>query len=534
MVLVCVSPRVAAAGALVVGGDLGSDETVTIDSGSILTGLVSLGYRGNGTLIHSGGMITATSEVELGHFGAGTYIISESASLQSRYVFVKYGGAGAFIQNGGKVYADQGLSVSFRPHGAAGGYVLNDGTLITGTTYQIYSSGTFVGPYGNGTFVQNGGWHQTSDLWLGWPGHGLATYSLNGGVLKVTNRQGGFGTFLQSGGTYTTPRGSVSGAVADSPRLHELSGGAFYVGTYGTGRFGTFRQTGGTISVNDAFDNDGTTIFAAVTSWAPGATFTNRGYATFASDVGSADNRTLTIVVALPSTGIAQAQSIVTFDSSQHLSALRIDGSPDEVTRLDISPGGDRVVVASAFNVQGVLNLNDNALIWGYSGTSPIESVRAQIASARNLGGTAWQGRGIGSAMADEQTLGIGYAESVSIAPQGTWRGEPVDDSAILAALAYYGDTDLNGSVDTTDLGRLASHWQGPGTWFEGDFDYSGVVDVNDLGLLAGNWRAGIPATEIAALGLPQAPVPEPLACGGWLVNVPFLRRRHRSDASRR
>ncbi len=65
------------------------------------------------------------------------------------------------------------------------------------------------------------------------------------------------------------------------------------------------------------------------------------------------------------------------------------------------------------------------------------------------------------------------------------------------------GDTNLDGTVDATDLNALALNWQQDvQQWSAGDFDASGSVDAADLNELALNWRNSIPRAV--------APVPEP------------------------
>src|SRR5262249_13982050 len=46
----------------------------------------------------------------------------------------------------------------------------------------------------------------------------------------------------------------------------------------------------------------------------------------------------------------------------------------------------------------------------------------------------------------------------------------------------FYGDANLDGQVDVTDLGSLATNWQTSSIWAGGDFNYDGFVDVTDLG----------------------------------------------------
>jgi hypothetical protein len=61
------------------------------------------------------------------------------------------------------------------------------------------------------------------------------------------------------------------------------------------------------------------------------------------------------------------------------------------------------------------------------------------------------------------------------------------------------GDANHDGTVNVSDLGTLATNWQGTDkTFSQGDFSYDGRVDVVDLGILASNWQQ--------SLALPSAP----------------------------
>jgi hypothetical protein len=134
---------------------------------------------------------------------------------------------------------------------------------------------------------------------------------------------------------------------------------------------------------------------------------------------------------------------------------------------------------------------------------SPAATIKAQLASGYASG--AWNGEGImtSSAVAGQTSLG--------------WKDDAATES-IVVKHTYYGDTDLNGQVDVSDLGALATAWQTSGVWGQGDFDYSGFIDVADLGKLATNWQAGVgnplgPGSlgeALASLGLADVSVPEP------------------------
>jgi len=79
-----------------------------------------------------------------------------------------------------------------------------------------------------------------------------------------------------------------------------------------------------------------------------------------------------------------------------------------------------------------------------------------------------------------------------------------------------YGDANLNGTVDTTDLARLAGNFASCGVgWDGGDFNGSGLVNITDLAILATYYGfgtqppgggEGLSASAAATLGAPPAP----------------------------
>jgi hypothetical protein len=187
----------------------------------------------------------------------------------------------------------------------------------------------------------------------------------------------------------------------------------------------------------------------------------------------------------------------------------------------------------------GRLNLADNDMVIDYTGASPINVVRDQLASGHAAG--SWTGNGIRSSAAalDPTHKGLGYAQSSNVlGGGGTFSGQVVDDTAVLVKFTYLGDADLDGDVDVGDLGRLATSWQAGGDWTEGDFDYNGVVNVNDLGMLATNWQAGVGdplgtslEDAMVSLGLPTVSVPEPAALYALLLGgLCAARRRQNCD----
>ena len=169
------------------------------------------------------------------------------------------------------------------------------------------------------------------------------------------------------------------------------------------------------------------------------------------------------------------------------------------------------------------VNLKTNSMTVNYSGqVSPAATIKAQLTSGYASG--SWTGEGINTSSAVAGQTGLGWKDDAA-------------NKSILVKYTYYGDANLDGQVDISDLGALATAWQTSAVWSQGDFDYNGLVDISDLGKLATNWQAGVsnplgPSFDeaLASVGLAGVSVPEPtamslLALG--LVGVASRRRRH-------
>ncbi len=168
------------------------------------------------------------------------------------------------------------------------------------------------------------------------------------------------------------------------------------------------------------------------------------------------------------------------------------------------------------------IDVKTNSMTVDYRGqASPAATIKSQLASGYASG--AWTGEGINtsSAVANQTALG--------------WKDDAAS-SSILVKYTYYGDANLDGQVDISDLGALATAWQTSAVWSQGDFDYSGFVDISDLGKLATNWQLGVgnplgPSFDeaLASVGLAGVSVPEPASIGVLgMMGVLALRRKHR------
>ena len=215
------------------------------------------------------------------------------------------------------------------------------------------------------------------------------------------------------------------------------------------------------------------------------------GHATVAPSAGSD-----AVVVSPGATGLAR----VRFDESQHLASLTVNSGGLAVLTL----GGAKVLSmnALAINGTGKLDLTDNSAVIDYTGSSPMAAVQQRLSSGFN--GGAWNGLGIiSSTAAARSDTGIGYAEASDLfsAFPATFRGQSIDDTAILLTHTFYGDADLNRAVNLDDFNRLAANFGATGRrWAHGDSNYDQNVNLDDFNRLASNF--GRSAGAAAAAGL--------------------------------
>jgi hypothetical protein len=155
------------------------------------------------------------------------------------------------------------------------------------------------------------------------------------------------------------------------------------------------------------------------------------------------------------------------------------------------------------------VDVSNNAVLVGSgSAASMSESVR----SAFN--GGAWNGSGITSSAAAADAshrTGVGIADS---------------DDGVLLKYTYFGDANLNGTVDSGDFAALAAHFNGSGLWNQGDFNYDGIINALDFGALATNFgQAGAGSLGASALG---SLIPEPGALALAATSLLLTGRRPR------
>jgi hypothetical protein len=98
---------------------------------------------------------------------------------------------------------------------------------------------------------------------------------------------------------------------------------------------------------------------------------------------------------------------------------------------------------------------------------------------------------------------------------------EDAPDTRIIAGAKISGDTDLNNTVDGSDLNTVLSNYNQTGmSWGQGDFNGDGTVDGADLNVVLSNYNQSVGATaavpEPGTLGMLALGAAGVLAWKGW------------------
>jgi hypothetical protein len=107
----------------------------------------------------------------------------------------------------------------------------------------------------------------------------------------------------------------------------------------------------------------------------------------------------------------------------------------------------------------------------------------------------------------------MAYADNAALplVPYDTFRGQPVDKTALLIGYTRTGDANLDGVVNEDDVTIVGANYA-PGeakpAWALGDFDYNGFVDDDDVTLLGAFYDPKAPPLIAPVAG--EVAVPEP------------------------
>ncbi len=122
------------------------------------------------------------------------------------------------------------------------------------------------------------------------------------------------------------------------------------------------------------------------------------------------------------------------------------------------------------------------------------------------------------------------YRATLPAASVSDAAGNPLASDFTFDFFAFAGDANHDRTVDISDLGILATNWQGSGkTFAQGDFNYDGIVDISDLGILATSWQKTLPAPS-----QPASPGPRSVVPSRSPIRSPFGSPQAAADSARR
>ena len=226
-----------------------------------------------------------------------------------------------------------------------------------------------------------------------------------------------------------------------------------------------------------------------------------------------------------------------TYGGATNVSGGRLTFATPGVRRLagglTVGPAGtvavaSDVLVPATLTLQGTLDLTTHGVVVPGGDLTALTA-----ATAAGFAGGTWSGVGLSSSAAAADAARL---TAVGIVVNADADGRPLYDAFlglavtatdVLARTTEYGDSNLDGRVDTADYTRLdAGYLLRLTGWGAGDFNYDGVVDASDYTLTDNAFNQQTGAVTPARPTAQPAAVPEPsvVAAAGGLTLL--LRRR--------
>ncbi|HEY1685606.1 MAG TPA: dockerin type I repeat-containing protein, partial [Tepidisphaeraceae bacterium] len=230
--------------------------------------------------------------------------------------------------------------------------------------------------------------------------------------------------------------------------------------------------------------------------------------------------------------------SAITLDGNGYDSMINVTQGAHEIAApINVVNGETEIVISNnaslklsgkltglvsrvSLGLSSTLDLTSNSMDVEYFGNDPYSEILADFQSAYDSG--KWDGTGLTSSVAanspNANALAIGIVDNAA-AGWTTFENQPITSTSVLIRPTWYGDANLDGVVDATDLALLNAGEAGGLTgWQNGDFNYDGKINADDLALfMLGN------ASQTGPLGS----VPEP-ASALVLALAPLLMHRRR------
>lgn len=488
---------------------------------NLLTGSGTLG--GAGGVLNSG-VLTPAAGSSIVVTNTGSFNNTGNIELPATTLFQLAGGS---FNNNGQVTLDGGLlagatitnNSELQGHGNVSNSVLNNGIIdaISGTmilTGSVTNNGQIVAETGGKISLQSPPNANTGSIQLLGGEFDTNNQSfINSPIGKIT----GHGTF-RSGGLINNGSILFSGDATDVFGPITNTGSITITGANTTTFYNNITTTAGSMTVNA----NSTAVFLGSVSGQ--SNITGPGTKDFegASSGGAINSITGSTIVG--------PAANVTADFF-HENSLSITGKA--TVSPTASPNTNISIIKSLYiDPAAKFDLGNNSLIIDYTTTSPLPTIAAYIKSAYAAGSWTDPGLTSSAAFANHKTA-LGYAEASALGIS-TFDGQPIDSTTLLTAYTYYGDANLDGTVNALDFNSLATNYgrsNGNEVWAQGDFNYDGTVNSSDFAMLAANYGQTIPSSAAAPLG---AIVPEPaligFLCLGLAASLRLRRRASRTN----
>ncbi len=125
-------------------------------------------------------------------------------------------------------------------------------------------------------------------------------------------------------------------------------------------------------------------------------------------------------------------------------------------------------------------NIKGGMLVLDYSGEAdPVVAIKTLITTSYNAGSGTHFNTGKFQSTTADTTRGLGWIDNTTT-------------NTISIAYTMYGDANLDGSVNFSDLSKLLSKYNQAGVWADGDFNYDGMVDFADLSKLLSTYNQSV------------------------------------------
>jgi hypothetical protein len=166
-------------------------------------------------------------------------------------------------------------------------------------------------------------------------------------------------------------------------------------------------------------------------------------------------------------------------------------------------PANHNVLILGNLSNAGTLDIGANNLILQGAGDNGLTDITTQLTAGFNAGHGYWNGAsGIVSTVAAGDTTFLTTLGVMVNSTGDSFDSQPSNVGDVLVKYTYYGDADLNGTLNGADYQQIDDGYGlQTSQWSKGDFNYDGVIDGSDYSLIDNAYNQ-LTATSASSLAL--------------------------------